>query len=104
MNWMQAYEIGACIILFCACVTFNAGAHQLPRLARMCTALLGLSALVRGAALIAKYAGIDNLSRTTIAAADGNIPLLTAVLLGSIVWQQIKARIVDECGNSSDAR
>ena len=104
MNWMQAYEVGACVVLFFACIVFNAGSHNLPRVARMCTALLGLSALVRGAALIAKFAGLSNLSKATIAAADGNIPLLTAVLLASIVWQQIRARIVDECGNSSDAR
>lgn len=83
---------------------FNLVLHEMPRVARMCTAMLGLSALVRGASLIAKFAGLTNLSKATIAAADGNIPMLTAVLLASIVWHQIKARIYDECGNSSDAR
>jgi len=102
---MQIYEVIACGVLFVACVAFNLGSHQLPRLGRICTALLGLSALVRGAGLVAKLAGIGNLSRETIAAADGNIPMLTAVVLASIVWQQIMARTGDySCGNSSDAR
>lgn len=104
MNWMQAYEVLACGALFFACVAFNLVLHDMPRVARMCTALLGLSALVRGAALIAKFAGMPNLSSDTIAAADGNIPLFTAVVLASIVWHQIKSRIDYACGHSSDAR
>ena len=105
MNWLQAYEVIACGALFAACVGFNLGAHQLPRLARICTALLGLSALVRCAGLIAKYAGITNLSRETIAAADGNIPLFTAVLLAAVVWQQIRDRVGnDDERGSADAR
>ena len=106
MNWMQSYEIFACVMLGVACILFNMALHQMPRVARMCTALLGLSALVRAAGLIAKYAGIANLSRETIAAADGNIPILTAVLIGSILWHQIKSRAIqdDYERGSSDAR
>lgn len=105
MNWMQAYEIGACIVLFGSCLWFVMAMRHLPKVARVCTMLLGASALIRGAALIAKYAGLANLSKATIAAADGNIPLMTAVVLASIVWQQIRQRIgVDHCGDSSDAR
>ena len=105
MNWLQAYEVVACGALFAACVWFNLGLHQLPQIARICTALLGLSAVVRGAGLIAKYAGINNLSRETIAAADGNIPLLMAALLCVQVWQQIRDRVGnDDERGSADAR
>lgn len=106
MNWMQAYEVGACVLLFFACVSFNLGVHVMPRLTRICTTLLGISAIVRGAGLVAKYAELTNLSKATIAAADGNIPLLTAVALASIVWHQIKCRTQqNECERgSSDAR
>lgn len=92
MNWMQWYEVIACIALACSCLAFNIAMHSLPRVARICTALLGLSALIRGASLFAKFEGIANLSRDTITAANNNIPILTAIVLASIVWQQIRNR------------
>lgn len=95
MNWMQAYEILACAVLFLACISFNASMRGMPNMAKICTALLALSALVRGAGLIAKASGMSNLSKTTIAAADGNIPMLTAALLCVLVWRQIKFRTAE---------
>lgn len=96
MNWMQAYEVIACGALAVCCVAFNLAIHSIPRVARMCIALLGVSALIRGGSLVAKYAGIVSVSKPLAAAADGNIPLLTAIVLASIVWQQIRNRTKSE--------
>ena len=107
MNWMQAYEVIACGALAMCCVAFNLAMHSTPRVTRMCIALLGVSSLIRCGALIAKYAGIASVGKPLAAAADGNIPILTAIVLASIVWQQIRARVVrddDYERGSSDAR
>lgn len=92
MNWMQAYEIFACGALAVCCVVFNLAMHKLPTITRALIALLGVSALIRCGALVAKYAGIMSVSKPLSAAADGNIPLLAALVLTSIVVHQVRAR------------
>ncbi len=103
LNWMQWYELAGCVALIAVCLRIIS-LHDMPKPTRWFALILGVSGLIRCGALVAKYSDTPNLSKTIVAIAAGNIPLMTAALLASIVWQQIRARIVDECGNSSDAR
>ncbi len=103
LNWMQWYELAGCVALIAACLRIIR-LQSMPQITRLVALALGVSGIIRCGALVAKYSDTPNLSKTIVAIAAGNIPLMTAALLASIVWQQIRARIVDECGNSSDAR
>jgi len=104
MNWLQWYELAGCVALIAACLRIIR-LHDMPQPTRWFALLLGVSGIIRCGALVAKYSDTPNLSKTIIAIAAVNIPLLTAALLASIVLQQIKARTGDySCGNSSDAR
>lgn len=103
LNWMQWYELAGCVALVAVCLRIIS-LYEMPKPTRWFALILGISGIVRCGALVAKYSELPNLSKILIAIAASNIPLMAAALLASIVWQQIKARIGDECGNSSDAR
>lgn len=90
MNWMQAYEVGACAALAICCVAYNVAMCRQIWLTRVAVMCLGVSALIRGAVLVSKHCGLDMLPKTIAVAADSNIPLMTAVVLGSIVWQRVR--------------
>lgn len=92
MNWMQAYEILSCCVLAIACIAYNLSMRGQWRVTRAGVMLLCASAIVRGACLVAKYTSVANMASAISAAADANIPLMTAVVLGSIVWQRISSR------------
>ncbi len=92
MNWMQAYEIFACALLASACFWYSWVFRDQLRITRLCVGFLMASAIVRGACLIAKYTSVANMTGVISVAADNNIPLMTAVVLGSIVWQRIQNR------------
>jgi hypothetical protein len=97
MNWMQLYEVAACAALAICCVAYNVAMCRQLWITRVAIMCLGVSALIRGAALVSKYAGLDMLDKTISAAADSNIPLMTALVLGSIVWQRInKSKLTSE--------
>jgi hypothetical protein len=89
---MQAYEVLSCAVLAVACITYNLSMRDQWRITRAGVMLLCASAIVRGACLIAKYTSVANMAGVISIAADANIPLMTAVVLGSIVWQRIQNR------------
>ena len=106
LNWMQWYELAGCAALIAVCLRIIS-LHEMPKPTRWFALILGISGIVRCGALVAKYSDTPNLSKTLIAIVAGNIPLMTAALLASIVWQQIRARVVrddDYERGSSDAR
>lgn len=92
MNWMQLYEIVACAVLAGACILFNCSMRGQWRVTRGAVMLLCASAIVRGSCLIAKYTSLANMAGAISAAADANIPLMTAAVLVSIVVHQVRAR------------
>jgi len=106
LNWMQWYELIGCLALIAVCLRIIS-LHEMPRPTRWFALILGISGIVRCGALVAKYSDTPNLEKAIIAIAAGHIPLMTAALLASIVWQQIRARVVVDDNyerGSSDAR
>ena len=106
LNWMQWHELAGCVALIAVCLRIIS-LHEMPKPTRWFALILGISGIVRCGALVAKYSDTPNLSKTIIAVAAGNIPLMAAALLASIVWQQIRTRVVIEDNyerGSSDAR
>ena len=108
MSWVQNYEIVACAALGICCIVCNVKLRRSLWVTRLSLAMLGASAIVRGAALLAAYNGTESLSNAVVRATGANIELMAAIVIGSIAWQKIQLRLKlskhEKMGHSSDAR